>query len=184
MRDVVGIDASFSGFAVAVASGGHVQIEEWKTQPAKDVVGRMKRYRQLVLGVTGIVRPMVEQQAWAAPLVVIEHYSFNSKNAGEMLGELGGILRSELVLGLGVEVVEVAPARLKKFATGRGNAGKPAVVSALSRRYDRDFSSDNRADAFGLAQLGMVLLGQADARTAFERDVALQVAKARRAAAA
>ena len=181
MRPVVGIDPSFSGFAVAVASPAGVRIEEWKTQPAKDVVGRMKRYNRLVIGVAGILRPMVEQQM--DPLVTLEHYSFNSKNGGELLGELGGVLRSELVLALGVDVVEVAPARLKKFSCGRGNAGKPAVVSALSRRYDRDFSSDNRADAFGLAMLGMVLLGQASPRTAFERDVALQVAKARKAAA-
>ena len=181
MRYVVGIDASLRGFALCVAGGGPVRIEEWTTPPAKDVRGRIARYERLVEGVLGIVRPLVEQGL--NPLVVIEHYSHASKGSSHNdLAELGGILRREL-LRLGVEILEVAPGTLKRFETGRGNAGKPACVSAMSRRYDRHLDTDNKADALGLAMLGMVLLGQASARTAFERDVALQVAKARSKAA-
>lgn len=186
MRSVVGIDASFSGFGVAHAGRGRTRVEEWKAgslPKGSPAAARMARIEWLIAKVSAFINRITEQGG-ERPLIVLEHYSYGSPGNSTLdLAELGGVLRYHLIHILGCEVIEVAPGTLKRFETGKGNAGKPAVVSVMTRRYDRHFETDNQADAFAAAQLGMVLLGQADPKTAYERDVALQVAKARKAAA-
>ncbi|MDN5726076.1 MAG: hypothetical protein L0G99_09135, partial [Propionibacteriales bacterium] len=62
---------------------------------------------------------------------------------------------------LGVPVVEVAPTSLKKYATGKGNAGKDEVILRSARRYGNAYpcSNNDEADAFILAAMGMRHLG-------------------------
>lgn len=79
-------------------------------------------------------------------VVVVEGYSFNSRNGGERLGELGGVVRLR-VHQEGLPLVEVPPASLKRFATGKGNASKDMMLLAAARRFP-DFDGDNNmADA-------------------------------------
>jgi len=55
----------------------------------------------------------------------------------------------------GIDVVEVAPNTLKKYATGKGNASKDAVLVAMVRRFPNlDFDSNDLADALALASMG------------------------------
>lgn len=63
-------------------------------------------------------------------------------------------------------VVVVPPSSLKKWATGKGNAGKPQVAVGLYRAlpmdvFGLDFAAvdDNEADAAGLSAMGAQLLG-------------------------
>ena len=64
--------------------------------------------------------------------VVIEHYSYASRNSqAHSIGEMGGVMRVALYEA-GIPFVEIPPTCRAKFATGRGNAGKPEVVSAIS----------------------------------------------------
>lgn len=66
--------------------------------------------------------------------VAIEHYSYASRNSqAHSIGELGGVLRV-LLFELKVLAIEIPPTCRAKFATGKGNAGKPEVVSAISAR--------------------------------------------------
>lgn len=59
----------------------------------------------------------------------------------------------------GPEVIEVPPATLKKYVTGKGNAQKPDVRMAIFKRYGLDIADDNAADAFALRAIGLDLLG-------------------------
>lgn len=61
--------------------------------------------------------------------ICYEDYSFSSVNRTYRLGELGGVLRSELVAKFG-NIHLVAPRLLKKFAVNTGDADKVAVTSA------------------------------------------------------
>jgi len=76
-----------------------------------------------------------------------------------------GYLWWALVNGLtarGVPVLVVTPATLKKYATGRGNAGKAEVADALVRRlpgFETKGNSD-QCDAAWLCAIGCALLGQ------------------------
>lgn len=94
----------------------------------------------------------------SADLIVIEGYSFGSRNGGEKLGELGGVIRL-LLHDRGVRWVEAPPATLKKYATGKGNAGKNDVKAAARKRLGWGGEDDNEADALWLRAIGLELLG-------------------------
>lgn len=54
-----------------------------------------------------------------------------------------------------VPVVEVTPTSLKKYATGKGNAGKDTVLLEVARRYPTvPVANNNEADALVLAAMG------------------------------
>lgn len=95
--------------------------------------------------------------------VVVEGYSFASRNSqAHAIGELGGCVRMRL-WEAGVPFVEVPPTVRAKFATGRGNAGKTEVLSALSARTGIVWSgagADDRADAWVLQEIGLFHLGR------------------------
>jgi crossover junction endodeoxyribonuclease RuvC len=70
-------------------------------------------------------------------LVAIEGYSYGSRYGGERLGELGGVIRVGLY-SAGIDYIEVAPHSIKKYATGKGNAPKDAVLVEAVRRLGYD----------------------------------------------
>lgn len=104
------------------------------------------------------IRNRVVQEVLSHPLpiVLVEGYSFSSRNShAHALGELGGVVRVALHEN-GVPYVDVPPNCLKKFATGKGNASKAQVVSAISARTGVVFDTDDEADAWVLAEIGRV----------------------------
>lgn len=91
-------------------------------------------------------------------LVVIEDLPTHAKSAG-ITGMVHGAARV-LLFRLRVPYVTVPPASLKKFATGRGNAGKPEMAVALFKRFALELPDDNQVDAFWLRAAGLELLGE------------------------
>jgi crossover junction endodeoxyribonuclease RuvC len=88
-------------------------------------------------------------------LVVIEGYSYGSKgNSAVNLGELGGVLRFTL-WEAAVPYVEIPPSCVKKYATGKGNAGKEDMLQEACLRTHRRFPDNNSADAFWLWQMAL-----------------------------
>jgi crossover junction endodeoxyribonuclease RuvC len=88
--------------------------------------------------------------AAGADLVVLEGYSYASKGRAIIsLGEFGGVLRVAL-MEAGVPFVEVAPAGRAKYATGKGNAKKEAVLTEAVRRLGYAGHDNNEADALWL----------------------------------
>ena len=59
----------------------------------------------------------------------------------------------------GVAFYPVAPGTLKKFVLGRGQGQKKAMVAAVHQRWEYASPTHNIADAFGLAMLGVHVLG-------------------------
>lgn len=89
-----------------------------------------------------------------ADLVVIEGYAFGARGRATFnIGELGGCVRM-LLFRDQIPFVEVPPACLKRYATGRGNATKDAVLSAAVLRSGRAMSNDE-ADAWWLWVMAM-----------------------------
>ena len=64
---------------------------------------------------------------------------------------------SATLSGMRVPVAEVAPACLKRYATGKGNAAKGLVIEATTRRLPHvdTAGDDNRCDAAWLAAMGL-----------------------------
>jgi len=171
--DYVGLDQSYTGFgAVVLHEDGYESFlgkfdqTKWKTQRLYAVEDWL--YDNVV-------------PAASADRVVIlrEGYSMASRQGREMAGELGGLVNSVVYDWIGRDPILVAPSTLKKFITGKGTGvGKNQILLSVYKKWGADFSNDNVADAYGLAQLGRALWDDSSNLTKYEREVLATVRKA------
>lgn len=140
---IVGLDLSLTRTGVADADG---RVDVIKLAQYRDAERLSVAHYTISAAVTG------------ANLVIIEGYAYNSANAAHSLGELGGVIRLMLYQRR-IPYLVVPPATLKKYATGKGNVGKGAVMVAASTRLHYDLEDDNEADALWLRAIGMDLAG-------------------------
>jgi len=159
-----GIDPSLTSTAVVVldAEGYIAMRRAYSSKPnGAHPYERLDRY-------VGLCSAIVESLFEFAPLTIaLEGYSFHSRNGrAHQAGEFGGLLRYYLRYNLeGCPLYEVPPAVLKRFATGRGNAGKAQVVAAVVKRWGIEVRSDDEADALALAHIARCLRGDPDGYT-------------------
>lgn len=107
------------------------------------------------------LRHLVLEFVDGCALVVIEGYSMGTArqpSRAHALGELGGVVRVALH-EQGIPFVEVAPATVKKLATGKGNASKDEVFAAAIRRLGYDGTSKDEADARWLLEAALQAYG-------------------------
>ena len=138
---VVGLDLSITATGVCDGAGART------IKPASSDGDR--RLVQIVAE----IRPI----AYGADLVVIEDLPTHAHSAG-ITGMVHGAVRHMLLSG--PPYVTVPPATLKKYATGRGNAGKPEMAVALFKRAGIELADDNQVDAWWLRAAGHELLGE------------------------
>lgn len=96
--------------------------------------------------------------AETADLVAIEGYAHGRHNRAHQIGELGGVIRLTLWRHR-IPYLEVAPTKIKKYATGSGRAGKDEVLVEAVRRLGYAGSSRDEADALWLHALVHDLAG-------------------------
>ena len=117
-------------------------------------------------GVTGVIKP--KTRGWErmnqitsaildlhqdADIVVLEGYSYGSQGrAIVQIHGLGEIVRFKLWKAE-VPYADVPPSTLKKFATGKGNAGKDEMISCAIRKFGFEGADNNEADAYLLWQM-------------------------------
>lgn len=103
--------------------------------------------------------------------VFIEGYSYGSKGRATVtLGEYGGYLRG-MLLARDIEVIEVAPSMLKKFVTGKGNAGKPKFMVTAAKLWEVDFDGEDEYFAYALFRLGLAYLRHEPPARRWQGDV-------------
>ena len=137
-RMVVAIDPSLTSTGLAVGKD-KADISRW----TPDLKGpqRLQWFFDQTVNLIGNTKPDV---------LAIEGYAFRSKDThAHGLGELGGVIRLAAWMSE-TPVLEVAPPKIKKFATGKGNAGKHKVLTDAVRRLDYQGHSDDEADALWL----------------------------------
>lgn len=93
-----------------------------------------------------------------ADVAVIEDLPTHAKSAG-ITGMVHGAVRAALIVA-NVPYVLVTPASVKKFATGKGNAGKPEMAVALFKRAGVELADDNQVDAWWLRAMALEQYGQ------------------------
>lgn len=140
---VVGLDLSLSATGIATAAGDTLTV---KTRADH----RDTRLRQ--------IRDQVAVHCAGAQLVVIEDLPKHAMAAG-ITGMVHGAARVAL-MDLGVPYVLVVAATLKKYSTGKGNAGKTAMAIAGLKRFGLEFADDNQCDAWWLRIMGLDALGE------------------------
>ena len=156
---VVGLDLSLTCTGVARidrgdALGHETQVRRVVSKPTKDptLADRSRRLRRLAGDTTALCA--------GASLVVVEGPSYASTSgAAHDRAGFWWLVVGRLT-GAGLNVVEVPPASLKTYATGKGNAGKDDVLTAVVRRYpDVTFAGNDEADALVLAAMGARFAG-------------------------
>jgi Holliday junction resolvasome RuvABC endonuclease subunit len=138
----LGIDQSYSGFAITAYQGDSYYTEVYK--PDKRGIDRLKDLQAHVMN-------------WLHEFdhiddVAMEGYAFGSQMAN-MLGELGGMVKLTL-LDFGIYPLIVPPTNLKKYVTGKGNGvPKSQMLLYVYKKWDVEFTDDNAADSYALARL-------------------------------
>lgn len=167
MPNVIGIDPSLSGTGVIVLddSGKIVSREVIGVESlGSKAADRMKRFSRLLAPILKTIDRFSPQTA------CIEGYSLGSNMPGVSdRVEYGGLLRWSLVAA-GIQLHEVAPLTLKKWATGQGTGDKTAVIASITKDYGHVFRSDNEYDAFALAMIAFQIASNGNFRTVTQRE--------------
>jgi Holliday junction resolvasome RuvABC endonuclease subunit len=95
-------------------------------------------------------------KAWQPDKIVIEGYSLNLQNKSSIipLVELGGLVRFLMALD-GLTWYEVKATQVKQFASGSGTSKKSHMMMHVLKRWGHTSKSDNTADAYTLAAIGL-----------------------------
>lgn len=149
MTRVVGIDLSMTATGIAVIDGPDVFTYVIKSKPDDGTLeGFINRSQAIADSISAYVS--------LHSLVLIEGMSFGSKSRSldKIHGNWWMVVKS-LTGHLMQEPVVIAPSTRAKYATGKGNASKEAVLLAVERRYPGGLVADNNAaDALVLAAMG------------------------------
>lgn len=145
MKDIIGLDLSLTSTGVAVGDTQYTINSKYTG---------VERLADICSAVELALPP----RGFGDPAVLIEGYSFGSRNSqAHSIGELGGAVKV-LLYQKRVPCVIVPPTSRAKFATGRGNASKSEVVSAVSARTGivwEGKGADDKCDAWLLQEIGL-----------------------------
>lgn len=152
---VTGLDLSLTstGWATVTDAGdittGRIQSKGTKTATLRD---RRERLADLAW--------KISEAASDADLVVVEGPSFGQLRQSGQHDRAGLWWLALDAIWQVCTVVEVPPASVKKYATGKGNADKDTVLLAVARRFPHvDLTGNDEADALILAAMGARHLG-------------------------
>lgn len=156
---IVGLDLSLASTGVAVIDeGAEVSVDRIATKPSGDNLWHRAHRLQRI---TTIVLDTVHTGG-TPDLVVIEGPSHGQARQGGQHDRAGlwWLIVEALVAVEEIPVAEVPPATLKRYACGKGNAGKDEVLAAVVRRYPTvEVVGNDTADALTLAAMGADHLG-------------------------
>lgn len=155
MGMVMGIDPSFTGTGLIILDdkAGNILHSRLIRTNTKHTIPR--RVRQILDAVHAYHIEDIR-------MVCIEGFSFGSSGRAIIgMGYLGYRIR-EMLEELKLPFIEPAPSQVKKYATGKGNCGKDLILQQVYKRWGVEFSNNNLADAYVLAQIGRGYLGEDD----------------------
>lgn len=146
----VGLDLSLTSTGVAIIHNGAATVQRVISKPVPHATSADQAHRidMLVAAILGAIPDSDVTK------VAVEGPSYASTgSAAHILGGLWWAVRIALSR-LGYDVAVVAPGTVKKYAAGRGNAGKDEVLAAVVRRYpDVLVRGNDEADALTLAAI-------------------------------
>ena len=155
MINVVGLDPSLTHtaghHALGHASALELRAFAIKSRPDQHAhpVARLRHLRD------SLARELDAcAKEYAPGVVMVEGYAYGAKCSREALGELGGVFRM-LAFEHGWTIVNVPPAVLKLYVSGKGTAPKELVMLDVFKRWGYSAADNNAADAYALMRLGV-----------------------------
>lgn len=178
---VAGIDISLTSTGVAIVdcvSGSSYSTTVCSKGTKNDTL------KQQCLRATSMAGDIIDLVERARPVrVVVESALFSSRNdtSAHRRAGLWWLITTTLISN-GYEVCTLSPTELKKFATGKGNAGKDAMVAHAVDTWglpDKVTKLNDEADALFLATAGAWSLGFKVClnHTAYREDIADRLVK-------
>lgn len=158
MKNVLGLDISTKTGFSRHYEDGTMLTREIEFKKLKGMERVLAFHDEIVLSI-GIL---------PADLVVVEGYGYASNNIVPSV-EIGTAIRMALHTA-NVKYITVAPTMLKKFVTGRGIAPKEVMMMETFKRWGFEAKTNNEADAFGLAKIGMMMIDVHKPTNAYERE--------------
>lgn len=126
----------------------------WKTRTASGVwdftLKKSDSYGLRIVRFKARVRELIDLED--IDLISYERVAGLHKGAIIVASEMVGVLH-DLCIEKGVEITAYSASEIKKFATGKGNANKAAMVQAAKEKYGYIGDSDDEADAIHLYHL-------------------------------
>lgn len=159
MKRILAIDPSLTGTAlIGPSTSPNLEVVGCHKIDTKGLAGtdRLRRIRDQVLD--RACGNTMDPNHDGADVVLIEDYAYGQGQQAHQIGELGGVLRLALD-DAGIPWIPVNVGTVKKFATGKGNANKAAMVAAVTHRTGRETPDDDIADATVIYSIGLALQG-------------------------
>jgi hypothetical protein len=166
----IGIYPSLTATAVCIWDRHGPRVDVFGSKPPYDssIAARNGRYFAMWCKVQAVV--LSANRIPGESIACIEGYGSSMRGHSQVpMIEYGWYLRHALMDT--ITLIEVPPACLKKFATGKGNADKLAVCMAVAKRYGVSFDSHDLFDAYVLARMAACYAGYDDPANETQRDV-------------
>lgn len=148
----VGIDQSYSGFAITVLG----EDSSYETTVAKFDSAGVERLSEIQIHLKDTLNKV--STCCEVHDVAMEGYAYGREFGVAQSGELGGAVKLALYgmenIGKGNYPIIVQPTSLKKYVTGRGNGiQKNQMLLQVFKKWGVEFPDDNAADSYGLAHI-------------------------------
>jgi len=157
---VIGLDLSLASTGIAAIGPAGVAVDRVLSRSVRGPSLSQRRDRLTAIR-DNIKAALFDLGHTARTLVVVEGPSLGqARQAGQH--DRAGLwwLVVDWLHDWSYPTAEIPPASLKKYATGKGNASKDAVLAAAIRRYPMaDITGNDVADAVVLAAMGAHHLG-------------------------
>ena len=137
---ILGIDQSLTNFAYVILNNRDVS-EFGVFKSKKKGVERLNEIRTVFLSLIYKHKP---------DLIRIEGYAYGRIFRAHDMGELAGMLKLTAYTK-NIKLESVAPTKLKKATTGKGNASKEQMIEHVKKNWGFETKNDNIADAFAIA---------------------------------
>lgn len=154
----LGVDPSTTatGLVLLRESGTRVPdvVKAWEIKPTGSTNG-LERAINITTSIMEII------QEYHPDKIVVEGFSLNTKNASSIipLVELGTLIRFSMKLD-GLKWYDPRATELKKFVCGKGTANKEQVMLQVFKRWGFEAPTNNLADGYGLACMGLAQAGR------------------------
>ena len=160
------------GIDLSLNATGLVLLESRVTGPHVIFEQEIKTTGEGIARKDAIVSKIIEEiKAWEPDRIVVEGYSLGKNMSSTIpLVEIGALLRFGLYMSKRKWMDPNAP-QLKKFATGKGNSPKDVVMMHVLKRWGHESKTNNTADAYVLACMGLAHANQLKGVTLDQRTI-------------
>jgi crossover junction endodeoxyribonuclease RuvC len=152
MSNYAGIDLSLAETGIVVVDEAGKLVDIKTIRPTSEYKGA-ERLHEIVQEIMITLRTFVPEALAIESLTGGGKFAFMLSKLAELHGAVKHTLFAHLGNNSGAQVFLVAPATLKKYATGSGRAEKSDVKLAIYKKWGETFRNNNAADAYVLAQI-------------------------------